>query len=314
MTAENFVIPWRITDIKNLPINFENIIYPVITYYKYETNSSGQYPTYNRKVDIVKCNETFARVPEFTGNFPLENYYCMDWSQDNYTFGGNWDGHYFNSFDITFYFCKDGQNFSPESKCTDINIVKELINQYIYFDILYPEYYFVPEDLDNPLRIFYKTYYYPLSLNIQKIDRLYFKEVFLKDDQGWIVTDYKQSKKYGAADIKSEYNIFESSQYGVEGNTSIFYSIEFVTQKNYDKIFRSYMKFQDFAAVIGGFIKIVLFAGGLFSYFFNNLIRDEIIYNLLFDYQSICEETKQTVNKESKMNSGIQLTKKIKKQ
>jgi hypothetical protein len=307
MTADNFVIPWRLTDLKNLPIDFENKFYPIITYQKFETNSSGQYLIYKRQIDIVKCNETFAKVPEFTENFPVNNYYCMDWSQDNYTLGGNWDGHYLNTFDITIYFCKDGQNFSPESNCTDINIVKDSFNQFIYFDILYPEYYFVPEDLDNPLRISYKTYYYLLSLNIQKIDRLFFKEVFLYDDQGWIVTEHEESKILGAADLKSDFNYFDSSQYGVDGNPSIFYSIEFYTQKNYDKIYRSYMKFQDFAAVIGGFMKIVLVAGGLFSFLFNDIIRDEIIYNMLFEYQPINDENNVNVQRYSRINTDIQL-------
>jgi hypothetical protein len=100
MTADNFVIPWRLSDANNFPIDFQDKFYPIITYYKYETNSSGQFPTYNRIINIVKCNETFANVPEFTENFPVKDYYCMDWSQDNYTFGGYWDGHYLHYFEL----------------------------------------------------------------------------------------------------------------------------------------------------------------------------------------------------------------------
>jgi hypothetical protein len=210
-----------------------------------------------------------------------------------------------NYFELKIHFCTDGQNFSPQSNCTDINIVKDSFNQLIFFDILFPEYYFVPEDLDNPLRISYKNYFYALSLNIQKTDRLFFKEVFLYDDQGWIVTDPQESIMYGAADLKSDFNYFDSSQYGVDGNPSAFYSMNFYTQKNYDKIYRSYMKFQDFAAVIGGFMKIVLVAGGLFSFLFNDIIRDEIIYIMLFEYQPINEENNVNVHRDSRINSEI---------
>lgn len=90
MTADNFVITWRLADSNNLPVDFENKLYPVITYYRYETNSSGQYPTYTRLIDILKCNETFANVPQFTENFPVKDYFFMNWSEDNFTFGGNW--------------------------------------------------------------------------------------------------------------------------------------------------------------------------------------------------------------------------------
>lgn len=309
MSADNFVIPWRITDLNGVPIEFENIFYPVITYYRYETNSSGLMMTYNRRVNFLKCNETLAKVPQFTEIFSVENYYCMDWSEDNYTFGGNWDGQYFHSFDITFHFCKDGQKFSPESKCTDINIIKHLINQYTYFELLYPEYYFIPDDLDSPLKIYYKMYDYMLSLNTQKLDRLYFKDVYLFDDQGWIITDYNQTKNKGAAYIKSDFYNFEANQFGIDGNDSFFYSIEFATQRNYDKIYRSYMKFQDLAAIIGGFMKTILFVGGLFSYFCNDIIRDEIIYNLLFEYKPINEDTNEKVDKLIRMNSSMQSVK-----
>jgi hypothetical protein len=39
MTAENFVLPWRLADADNLPVDFENKFYPTITYYRYLTNS-----------------------------------------------------------------------------------------------------------------------------------------------------------------------------------------------------------------------------------------------------------------------------------
>jgi hypothetical protein len=290
MTVDIFVVPWRMADENNLPVNFENIFYPVITYYRYTMNSTGPIPIYNKIIDVVKCNETYAKVSEFTEKFPVKDYYCMDWSKDNYTFGGHWDGHYLHYFELKFHFCKDGENFSQIAKCTNLKTVKDYFNKLIYFDIMYPEYYFVPDDLEKPLRISYKDYYYALNINIQKTDRLFFKEVILSDDQGWIITDPNEKIMYGAADQKSDFSFYDSSQYGVDGTPSSFYSINFYMQKNYDKIFRSYMKFQDFAAIIGGFMKIVLVIGGLFSFLFNDIIRDEIIYNLLFEYRPLQKE------------------------
>ena len=129
--------------------------------------------------------------------------------------------------------------------------------------------------------------------------------MFLYDDQGWILTDPKESKMYGAADLKSDFSYFDSIQYGKDGIPSSFYSMNFYTQKNYDKIYRSYMKFQDFAAVIGGFMKIVLVIGGLFSFFFNDIIRDEIIYNMLFEYKPLNQESNimdNLINSEISLN------------
>ena len=50
ISSENLVLPWRLADSNNFPVDFENKIYPMITFFRYETNSSGVYEIYKSNI------------------------------------------------------------------------------------------------------------------------------------------------------------------------------------------------------------------------------------------------------------------------
>ena len=77
-------------------VNFENMLYPIITYYSFDLNSTGTYLLEQKQLEVVKCNSANAKVPEFVSNYQLADYYCFDWSKENLTLGGYWDGSYVN--------------------------------------------------------------------------------------------------------------------------------------------------------------------------------------------------------------------------
>lgn len=148
-------------------------------------------------------------------------------------------------------------------------------------------YYFSPEDIENPLKITFSDYFYAFNLNIVKTDRIYFKHVDLEEDQGWILEDIEVKNAFAKTDIKSDFSYFDEKDFGKSGGRSMFYTMNFYCQRNYDRIKRSYMKFQEFAAIIGGFMKIVLVFGGILSFLTTNIIRDHKLYNELFEFRKI---------------------------
>jgi hypothetical protein len=289
ITAENLVLPWRLADSNNFPVDFENKFYPIITYFRYETNSSGVFEIYNSNIEFSKCTNETAMMPEFSSRYNISQYYCMDWSKDNYTIGGYWDGSYVDYFQLYLHYCKDGKKFGEEgANCTDLETVKSAFDGgNLFFDIMAPEYYFSPEDIQNPLKISFSDYFYGFNFNMIKTDRIYFKHVDLEDDQGWILEDPQLKHVFAKSEIKSDFSYFDEKDFGKPGVSSMFYTMNFYTQRNYDKIKRSYMKFQDFAAVLGGFMKIVLVFGGILSLLTTNIIRDQKIYNELFEFRKI---------------------------
>ena len=153
-------MPWRLADANNFPVEFENKLFPIITFYRYETNTSGIFSTYTQNIEFAKCTNETVQMPEFANKYNLNDYYCMDWSKDNFTLGVYWDGSYVDYFQLFLYFCKDGANFGDGPNCTSIDEVKQsFAGGNLFFDIMYPEYYFVPEDSDNPLRITFHDYF-----------------------------------------------------------------------------------------------------------------------------------------------------------
>jgi hypothetical protein len=303
MTPENFVIPWRISDDYSRTVNFENIIYPRLTYYQFKKNSTEM-----KEIDInvTKCSKENAKIPEFSKKFNIEEWYCFDWNQyKNLTFGGYWDASFVNYFQLVLHTCPGGAAFSQNINCTDFDVLKNFMQgeTLIYVDFLYPEYYFVPNDLENPLKIYYKNYYYGLVPNILKKDRLFFRKAFLDDDQGWIFNDPVTKSLYGSSSRDYDISFLDPSDYGKPGRSSIIYYMVYYMEKNYDSIQRSYMKFQDLSAVVGGFIKIVMLFAGLFSYIFNNKLRDELIYNEFFELKEV--DKKLTFSKEKNIYKKV---------
>jgi hypothetical protein len=91
LTPENFAIRWKISDSNRLPVKFEGLIYPIITYYQILFNSSGTYDLGNQNLKYSKCDKQNSKVEEFS-RFIDNDYYCFDFISKNKTFGGYWDG------------------------------------------------------------------------------------------------------------------------------------------------------------------------------------------------------------------------------
>ncbi len=114
---------------------------------------------------------------------------------------------------------------------------------------------------------------------------LFFKSAVLLDDLGWIVKDIKESSLHAGSRMESDFYLFNMANYGKAGLSSVFYQMSFYMEKNYDQIQRSYMKFQELSALVGGFMKIIMFGGQIITMILTYFDRDELIYNDLFEYK-----------------------------
>ena len=81
-----------------------------------------------------------------------------------------------------------------------------------------------------------------------------------------------------------------NQNYGIPGQDATFYALNIYFRKQYTLINRSYMKIQELLAIVGGFSEIILFAGLFFSKFFNIHLRDEFLYNELFEYVPVKQD------------------------
>jgi hypothetical protein len=294
LTPENLVIGWRFSDNNGASVDITNKIYPVITYYKLHFNSTTSEDIIEI-LQLTKCNSQNSKRPDF--KFESFDLYCMDWTSLNYSLGGYWNEDFIDYFEMVMYYCPEGSKFSPEKNCTDLKVIKELVAEAeggLYFDLFYPKFSFQPSEYSQPLQIEYLTHFFKVSLTINRVDRFYFENVELNDDQGWLMKNPQLSSILSFNRISSDFSYFDLNYYGKKGEPSDFYHLNLYSLKNKFSIKRSFMKIQDYAAVMGGFIKFISFISAIISNFFNYPIRNEAIFNHFFKYSKGDAEENRT--------------------
>jgi hypothetical protein len=112
MTAKNLPLAWRLEDYYSNTVPLEARFYPMWKHYEYIFNSTGQWLVRSRILPVTKCSDQNIQRPELKKIINMNDFWCLDWTQDNYTFGGYWDGSYTNYFVLKFYFCENFGKFS----------------------------------------------------------------------------------------------------------------------------------------------------------------------------------------------------------
>ncbi len=289
LTPENLVIAWRIEDNHGIRVDFDKIIYPIqhINYYK-KNEINDLENVYSKEIPITKCNKSNAKMKEFTNFHKFDEWYCFDWSHRNNTFGGYWDGDYVTWFQLSLYLCDRGHNeieafiYSNRTNCTIMSDYTNIETQKggLSLSIMYPEYYFNPKDLVNPLQISYKNYFNFFTPQLRKIDRFYFNKVTVFDDKGWIFEDIQNKTLLSMNRNLPDLNINNIKN----GTLSRFYEVNFYMEKGYKTIKRSFLKIQDVGAKLGGIIKVILLIFGSFNSFFSSHKLNVSFFLHLFDF------------------------------
>jgi hypothetical protein len=288
LTQDNFIIPWKISSDLEQFLNIENKLFITIIYNEFQLNSTGLYLKKHKKVPYSKCNKNNTKFKELSPNLKIEEWNCFDWENDNYTFGGFWDGSYVNNFELYISFCKDARPFNLNNTCADFEIVNKLLNQgsNIYFEMMLPEVFFRPESLKEPLGLSFRNYYSHLNLNSWKKEYLFFSETILLDDMGWITRDIKEHQLNGLINQNSDFSFFDEKNYGKYGYSSQLYHIYFYSSKSYQKYSRSFMKIQDLASILGGLIKIFILIGDYITVIPNDVSQINKLFREFFDFST----------------------------
>lgn len=271
------------------PVNFDNLIYPYLTYTRYYKNkTTGFYDydsTHSKIIETQPCNNATGNVTEFIQDYNISQWFCPDWLTNyNNSFGGAWDDDYVFYYSLSIDYCPGNNGYSKQGNCTDIDTLSEsLLKQGFYISILYPRYTLDPNNIENPLQIKFVNYYYMLNLALQKTDRVYYKFAHMKDDKGWIFSDIIDRDIITFSRMTSDFKLFDTKYYELEGNSATFYAMVMYFDRDYDLVFRSYMKFQNLCADVGGCLKIVMTLFGIIAYFHNINSRKNLMYYELFD-------------------------------
>ena len=243
---EKIWLPFRIVSDKYKYIDHRGKIY-IFPYlvegiYNNEIGMELKYHLLNYKF----CNETsMAFKPDnYKIDVPLNELFCID--QEDILFGGNWNGNYINYLEINFFLCKDGIYFnSSDSRCSNVIKLFNNINSSLTLDFYYPVVQFQPADLETPISIIYKNFFYKLSAYSHKIEKIYIQEHILSDDRNLISTNYKNTSCWGTRTIYGDdYSIAIEKDPIIKDNYNQIFTMEiymdyglvYYTRK-YNKVF-----------------------------------------------------------------------------
>jgi hypothetical protein len=134
------------------------ILFAYAHFIRYYINSTDTVLPDYFNPEMFPCNSSLTNVPEFNDNYNILQHTCMNLRNYNYSFGGNLDGRFVYYFYILLTFCRDFRDFSiSEVNCSSLEKVKDLLKNHMTFEIIYPQYYLIPDDIENPMRVSYNS-------------------------------------------------------------------------------------------------------------------------------------------------------------
>ncbi len=225
------MLPWRIENESGYAVkNFSNLIYPTLYEYRFYLNkTTGNYDQDKQSiVPMEKCNMETANIKEFYENYNISEWYCPNWlSSDEYLFGGLWDDDFVFYYELKIGYCPNAESYSAEKNCTSSNDLNKILlsdNPY-YISILYPRYTMDSNQFNNPINIAFQNYYYLLSVELHKTDRIFVKKAELYDDKGRIFTDIVKYSITTFSRFASDFSFHSMNNYYKEGIPSSFYNL-----------------------------------------------------------------------------------------
>ena len=291
-TPDKFTFAFRIENgAGNLAVDASTYINLMFGYKRYVYNETEQdFDNEGYIINQVPCNETLVPDTKFNSGRNLTEWICLDFPKEGFKFGGSWTGKFVNYFNIFMW-----NNTNIEE--TD----KYLKSDSFYVSMFYPTFYFLPNNLTHPQNIKYVNYYTQITAALAKNDRIFVKNYILDDDVGWIFKDVKSSSVLAFERRESEFELNDLKQNDLD--TYYFYSLVMYFNSEYDKIYRSYMKIQELSALVGGFMKIIMFIAEMLIIPYNRFLMRFDLVNQYYRSDSNTSDIDDNINKMNKSNS-----------
>ena len=313
---QKLYLPWRIMDYGENFINHKGILFPKIYYFTNKfNNETGLMETHYKNLNYKLCNETSMKNlgNDFLLTSKLDKLFCID--MEDLEMGGSWNSKFINYIRLDLNLCKDGSNYNESnSNCTKREYLNSLYgeNNNWFFELLYPVVQFQPNNRDVPILVLYTSYYYGLSIDSNKVDRVFLQEYIFKDEKGWFLKNHISNLTYwGISSIRSDYYTIGKRDIFRYGSTSRLYS--FKLYLDYGTVFltRKYKKIYEILSEIFPLLRAI---SSILS-FASEIINEIKAYKKLNEYiiigntKNIIKSKKRNIknlkNNKSSNNSNI---------
>ena len=259
---QKLYLPWRIVDFDEKPINHKGILYPKIYYFNSRyNNETGAMKTNYTLLNYKLCNETSMKDlgNEFLLDIAIEELYCID--MEDLDIGGSWNSEFMNYVRFDLYLCKDGIDYNETNHdCTKYKELEDLPggDNSLFFELLYPEVQFQPAEINMPILILYKSYYYIFSRYSNKLDRIYLQEHIMEDEQGWIFNKHQFMSYWGTHSIRGDNYVTGEKDIMKQGSNSRLYSLDIYLSLGITYYTRTYKKLYEILSEIFPLIRTIV--------------------------------------------------------
>jgi hypothetical protein len=263
--SKDFEFFFSLTDVdNNNKYLIDNSIYRVIaTLNHLEEGSSSLVKT---PFKMSPCNNDSFHPDNFElfNKYIFDDAWCIDKNQ-NISLSGVYGRPGFKMIQINLVRC---ENTTDSMTCQP----NEVINKYLdfaYVSLFVIQNYVKTNDYEQPFKKGISNYYYPISLKSFTDSTLFLRSVEIISDIG-LLTDYSKTV------MGYTHNNFQTQIILNPGKAFTNVSFELINIK--ETYFRSYMKFQNLFAIIGGFVNFLKIS---LKILFNQYYENKYFVNLI---------------------------------
>ena len=309
LNEEKLWIPFRMVTYEEKFIDHRGLLY-ILPYFieGKRNNSTGMDLKYNL-LHYKLCNETsmINKSSNYKIDIPLNELFCID--ENDITFGGSWNGNFLNYIEINLHLCQDGIDFnSSDPRCTTIDKLLNFKNTSWLFEFYYPVVQFQPTNLETPLEVIYKSYFYRLSSKTHKVERLYIQEHILSDDRSLITKKYINSSCWGMSTLYGDdYYFSENIEHIAKSSSSRVYSLDIYMDFGLVYYTREYEKLFMILSNVFPLFRFVLYFIKKFTKHVKMSLTKRNLIQLIFENK--IKSSKISVFKFGKLNQKINLQK-----
>jgi hypothetical protein len=276
------------------PLYDDSLFTMEFSQFKREKQTDGNMLTRNIPLNKTNCGmyrEEFKKrgfEREYLSN-SIELAVCFDYKTPGLILGGNFNSDYFSNVNLKIKRCINSTNSKTICKSKDV-IDDKLLNGYFQF-----HYYGNNIDINNytnPYKISFSQYFIATDPKASKFVDVYFKTVNITTDAGIIF----QSFDYESALVFDYYR----EQILVQVVDDLVVDFYINSSKNYLTYTRIYQKFQDFAANIGGLLKVMTVLGYFITIKFTHYAMYEKMFNCLYNFDYDGEQNGRKIENSSK--------------
>jgi hypothetical protein len=245
MNEEKLWIPFRIVNYENQFVDHRGSLHVVP--YLIEGNFDEEIGM-DLKAHLLNykfCNETsMAHMPSnYKIDIPLNQLFCLE--REIIPFGGFWNDNHLCYIEVNLFLCEEGIPYNAsDPRCQKLDRFLEKVNSSLLIDFYFPIVQFQPTNLNTPIEIIYKNYYYRLTSHSYKIHKLFLREHILSDDRNLIVSHYKNYSSWGMSALYAD-DYFLPTDYDAisnNSNTSRIYALNIYMDDGFFYYTRTYKK------------------------------------------------------------------------